>query len=98
MRSALLVRHLWIWALVRGVHAVVGAAAGTAGGVPILSGIRQPQPAVVLVCAALGIVEVLRRRERILLGNLGIGWRELAALIAGPALVVEAAVGVVGAW
>lgn len=98
MRFVLIVRQLWIWVLIRGAHALIGAVAGTGGELPLLSAIRQPQPAVVLICAALGVVEMHRQRERNFLGNLGVGWRQLAGLLAGPALAAEAVVGMSGRW
>lgn len=98
MRFALFVRQLWIWVLIRGAHALIGAVAGVGGGLPLLSAIRQPQPAVVLICAALGVVEMRRRRERNMLGNLGIGWKQLVGLLGGPALAAEAVVGMTGQW
>jgi len=98
MRFALIVRQLWLWVLIRAGHALIGATAGTGGDLPLLSAMRQPQPAVVLICAALGLVEMHRRRERNILGNLGIDWKQLAGLLAGPALAAEAVVGMSGRW
>lgn len=98
MRSALVIRQFRIWVLLRTVHATVGAVAGVGGEVPILSAIRQPQPAVVILSVALGVVEVMRRHERILLGNLGVDWWQLAGLLAGPALAMETVIGAIGSW
>lgn len=98
MRLAIVVRQLGLWVLLRAVHATVAAVVGVAGGGPVLSPIRQPQPAVVILCVALGVVETLRRHERVLLGNLGIDWKQLACLMAGPALAMEGAIGAIGPW
>lgn len=98
MRFALLVRQVWIWLLVRVAQALVGAMVGMGGDVPLLTAIQQPQPAAVLICFALGVVEIKRRGERNLLGNLGIGWKQLVALLAGPALIAETLVGIAGQW
>ncbi|MHB8839799.1 MAG: hypothetical protein ACYC7F_12715 [Gemmatimonadaceae bacterium] len=98
MRSVLVVRQLWVWVLIRTAHALVGAFAGFGGDAPLLASIRQPQPAVVIVCAAVGAVEIVRRHERLLLGNLGVDWKQMAGLLAGPVLAVEAVIGAIGAW
>ena len=98
MRFALVWRQLGLWLLIRAVHALVASVAPGDPRLSLSSAISQPQPAVVLVCLALGVVEIWRRRERILLGNLGIGWEQLAALLLAPPIVAEAAVGLSRGW
>jgi len=63
-----------------------------AAGAGITAEVRfaQPDAAIVLVAVALGAVEIAIRRERILLGNLGISWAQLAAIIGLPTVALEA--------
>jgi hypothetical protein len=53
--------------------------------------------AVVLLCAAVGMVEVRLRHERMLLGNLGVDAFTLGVLLLAPPLVGELLVRGVGA-
>lgn len=48
---------------------------------------------VIALTTALGFVDLLRRHERILLGNLGVTWAAQAIMLAGPAAIGEAVVG-----
>ncbi|MDP1890768.1 MAG: hypothetical protein Q8K55_07705 [Gemmatimonadaceae bacterium] len=96
MRTALLLRQSVLWPVVRVAHAVVAAiAASTAPpDVTAANAVLQPQPAVVLVCAVLGVVELWRRGERQLIGNLGIDNWQLAAILTAPALSAELVVAI----
>ena len=96
MRTALLWRQSGLWALSRLVHAVFGAVAVSAPDVSAANALGRPQPAVVLLCMALGAVELIRRRERLLLGNLGIGAWQVAGLLAAPPLAAEVLVAITG--
>jgi hypothetical protein len=89
MRTALLLRQSVLWLVVRIAHAVVAALAVDAPDVVAANAVLQPQPAVVLLCAVLGVVELWRRGERQLIGNLGIDQWQLAVILAGPALCAE---------
>ena len=96
MRTALLLRQSVLWLLVRGAHAVVAwvAASSAAPEVIASNAVLQPQPAVVLVCAGVGVVELWRRGERQLVGNLGIDQWQLAAILLGPPLCAELVVAI----
>lgn len=91
MRTALLLRQSVLWLVVRIAHAVVAWVAASSGSPEVIASnaVLQPQPAVVLVCAILGVVELWRRGERQLVGNLGIDHWQLAAVLTGPALFAE---------
>jgi len=99
MRTALLLRQSVLWLLVRIAHAVVAALAVDSPEVVAANSVMRPQPAVVLLCAVLGVVELWRRGERQLIGNLGINHWQLGALLLGPALIAEVVIAVVtGFW
>lgn len=86
-------RHIRLWALLR-----VGLS-----GVFLLAGtdpLRLPPltlAAVVVLAAAVNLVELRRRREYDLLCNLGLGAVPLAALVIAPPLTGELLLHVVGA-
>lgn len=94
MRIALLLRQSVLWLVVRTAHAVVSAVAAGSPEVGAANAVLQPQPAVVLLCLVLGVVELLRRGELQLIGNLGIDNWQLAAILPGPALIAELVVAV----
>lgn len=96
MQTALLWRQGALWALTRVVHAALSMVAVQTVEVSAANALLRPQPAVVLLCMALGAVDITRRGERLLLGNLGISRWRLTALLAGPPLVAEAVVAIVG--
>jgi hypothetical protein len=97
MKRALLRRQCGLWVLTRLVFLVVLAlAADGSPEVAAASSAWHAQPAVVLLCIAVGLVEIARRGERLLLGNLGVGRRHLMAVLATPPIVAEALVAVVG--
>ncbi len=97
MRLALLWRSVLLWLLVRLAHGLF--LRGFAVADPAYHArLTDPQPAVVLVCAVMGLIEFRRRRERVLAGNLGISATQLAGVIALPAFVLEAAIAVAGAF
>jgi hypothetical protein len=54
------------------------------------------QPVVIVLCASLGAVDIRRRGERLLIGNLGISQYRLAGVLAAPPLVAEVLVAIVG--
>ena len=94
MWRRLLSRGAFVWVLVRMVATIaVVSQAGTLG--------EPTRPAdalglggvigVVLLTAALGRVDVWRRRERVLLTNLGVSRRALLVPLAAPPLAGEAA-------
>lgn len=89
MRTALLLRQSVLWLVVRIAHAVVASVAASSPEITAANAILQPQPAVVLLCAVLGVVELLRRGERQLIGNLGIDNWQLATILTAPALSAE---------
>lgn len=97
MKRALLWRQCGVWVLARLVFLVVLAlAADGPPEVAAASNAWHAQPAVVLLSIALGVVELARRGERVLLGNLGINRRHLAVVLATPPVVAEALVAVMG--
>ena len=93
-------RAVGLWLVVRLVVGVlVAAAAGQAS-----AAIAPPPgvapttiPSVVVLCALLGALDVRVRRERALLGNLGIGDRAVIALFALAAVAGELLLAAVGA-
>ena len=91
----LLGRGAWIWATLR---------LGIALGAWLMSGLSEPFSLAVtggaaawiaMVATVLGVVELRRRNEHLLLANLGFGPRALAALAAVPAVLGEIAL---AAW
>lgn len=98
MQRALMRRQIALWVLTRLVFFVVLAVAASSREERAANNIWHMQPAVVLLAAILGGVDIVRRGERILLGNLGIGRSRLAALLAGPPAVAECLVAVVGTF
>ncbi|MBI2407143.1 MAG: hypothetical protein HYV19_02415 [Gemmatimonadetes bacterium] len=97
MKRALFRRQCGVWVLARLVFLVVlSLAADGPPGVAAASDARHAQPAVVLLCIAVGLVEISRRGEHLLLGNLGVRRRHLVAVLATPPVIAEALVAVVG--
>lgn len=95
MRLALLKRQLVLWMAVRAIQVPVLLLAGPPG-VSVFDRLSVPQPAVVLVAAALGVIELRRRHEVILMGNLGISKTQVAAIVLVPGLIIEAVIGLLG--
>ena len=86
-------RHIRLWALLRVGLSGLFVLAGTdpLRVTPLTIG------AVVVVCAAVSVVELRVRRERDLLGNLGVDSFALGALLLAPPLVGELLVRGLGA-
>ena len=78
------------WVLVRVAFALALAIAD----VPVPPLILEPPAsvAVVAICSGLVVLDVLRKRERILLANLGVALGAVALIGAIPALVAETAI------
>ena len=93
-------RALATWAVIRVCTSVfvLGFGGGSAGGAPFA---LEPIAAVLLigVATALGLVDVARRGEAVLLGNFGVSRAQLVLWCAAPALLGELLLGLVaGAW
>jgi hypothetical protein len=97
MRIALLKRQIELWLALRCIQAPLlflfpaGPAAGS-----IAKRMAEPQMSVVLLAAAIGWLELRRRHESILIGNLGITQTQVAAILIGPGLIAELAIGLLG--
>ena len=96
LARAFAARGVRLWVLVRllvGVAVVLTAASGgRAAAVDLASAFLLAPPAALLVVpltAALGLLDVARRGERALLGNLGVSRRRAAAWLAAPAVLGE---------
>src|ERR1035437_5268549 len=95
MRLALLKRQIVLWLLVRIIRVPVLLLAAPPGD-SSLRRLSGPQPAVVLVAAALGVIELCRRHELILMGNLGISRTQVAAILIVPSLIIETLIALLG--
>ena len=95
MRLALLKRQLVLWLLVRIIQVPVLLLAAPPGD-SIFRRLSAPQPAVVLVAAALGVIELRRRHELILMGNLGISRTQVAAIVIVPGVIIETVIALLG--
>lgn len=74
-----------LWVLVRITFAVFGSQlTGTADGSSLVMVLG-----IIVLTAALGLIEVRRRREHVLLANLGVGQAALAAVMLIPPVVFE---------
>lgn len=91
-------RGLVVWALARAV--VTFAARAQAGGTSGADGELGPAgvAGVVVACAALGYVDLRRRREAVLLGNLGVSGLTLGVLLTAPAVGAEAVFAAAQVW
>ncbi|MFI5244741.1 MAG: hypothetical protein ACHQQR_05905 [Gemmatimonadales bacterium] len=95
MRLALLKRQIVLWLAVRAIQVPVLLLAAPPGD-SILMRLSAPQPAVVLVAAALGVIELRRRHELLLIGNLGITRMQVAAILIVPGVIIETVIGLLG--
>ena len=86
-----------LWVLLRVAHFVVGALAADQLGAPTLA-IGLPAAAtIVTLTGALTLLDVLRRREGILLANLGVPLRAVVVTGAIPALIGEVGAAILSA-
>ena len=69
------------------------AQAGAAGPVGVGGGSRMTLWAI-LVTGSVGLIELRRRHQHLLLGNLGVGQGTLFCVACAPALLAEIALGV----
>jgi hypothetical protein len=90
----LLIDGAVMWALLRCVHYVVGALAADQFGAPTLSIGLPASFTLVIMSGALTLLDVLRRREGILLANLGVPLRAVLVTGAVPALIGETIVAI----
>jgi hypothetical protein len=95
MRLALLTRQIVLWLAVRVIQVPVILLAGPPGD-PILRRLSAPQPAVVFLAAILGLLELRRRHELILMGNLGISRLQVAAIVIVPGVIIETVIALFG--
>ena len=84
---AYLVRGVWIWLTTR-LLVMLAFLWADIDPLQLSLGIALQ---VIVLSVVVGFVDVSRRRERALLGNLGIGSRPLGAMFAGPAVAGEVA-------
>lgn len=82
---AYVVRGLWLWVGVRAVAAAVFATAELEP-LPLSAGAVIQ---VILLCVIVGFVDIRRRHERALLGNLGLGNAAMTLLFVAPAIFGE---------
>lgn len=82
---ALLLRAVALWILVRLLVGAVGGLAGDDG--PSL----DSPLGVILICCALGLVDIRRRHERALWANLGISLVAIGVVFASVATIAEGA-------
>jgi hypothetical protein len=92
---ALLQRGLWLWVALRALWALVTGAGhaitqGTAGA-PLAQGILTPDLRIVELLIPLAVVDLARRREFVLLANLGLGGVRAVGLYVLPGALLEAA-------
>ena len=80
------------WVLVRAAFAFVSEAAKDVLGPPTLTLELPAMLALIAICSAFVVLDVLRRHERLLLANLGVSLGGVAVVGAIPALVAETAV------
>ena len=95
MRRALLKRQIELWLALRIIQVPLVLLAGPPGD-PIVKRLAEPQPAVVLVAAAIGLFELRRRHELVLAGNLGITTSQIAAILIVPGAIIETAIALFG--
>lgn len=88
LARAYLARSFRLWLGIRVIVALAGALAAT-NLVRLSAAAIGP---VVCLTVVVAFVDTGRRRERALLGNLGVGPLTLAALVAAPPLVAEIAI------
>ena len=88
----LLVRGALLWAGVRSAMALIAWLMAGMEGAPTLEVTVKAAAWIVLVVGGLGILELRRRNEHLLLANLGIYQRTLGLLAAAPALLGEIAI------
>jgi hypothetical protein len=91
--GVLLRRSAAYWTLLSLGFAVLQLLWAMYSGRPVSPGALLPggNPLIVLVVVLLGMLEARRRDEDLFLANLGYGWPTLAAYLALPAAVLEAA-------
>ena len=82
-------RSLTIWAAARAALALLGWLMSDGADPITLAVTRGASAWIVLVVGALGLLEIRRRNEHLLLANLAIPQATLAALAAAPALIGE---------
>jgi hypothetical protein len=96
MQTALIWRQCGLWVLTRLVYLLVLMLAVSSPDEKAANSAWHVQPVVIILCATFGAVDIRRRGERLLLGNLGISQHRVAGLLAAPPLVAEVLVAVAG--
>jgi hypothetical protein len=86
-----------LWVLLRVGHFLVGALAADQLGPPTLAIGLPAAAALVTLTGALTLLDVLRRREGILLANLGVPLRAVVVTGAVPALIGEVVAAILSA-
>jgi len=93
---ALLKRQVALWLLVRFGKFFFRSMILSTTGVVVGTRFLQIDAATILVSAALGLLEIGIRRERIILGNLGISWAQVTTILIVPGVLLEVAVSLAG--
>ena len=100
MRIALVKRQIELWLILRVVQIplwlLLLLISPELHGDPIRKRLTEPQLAVVLLAAAIGLFEMRRRHELILVGNLGISWTQVAAILVVPSVCMETLIVLIG--
>jgi hypothetical protein len=89
---ALLRRALYLWVGVRLLTALAGSGIGRSGLLPLSPGATA---LVILIVGFLGILEMRRRNEHLLLANFGVSQALLTVLCVLPPVVAEVLVGLI---
>jgi hypothetical protein len=95
LARALMRRGLVMWIVVRVAFFIVGSIAAMLLGPPTVRLASGTVVVLVALCALLGVLDVLRRRERTLLANLGVSLPQLVLLLVIPAALGELAIALV---
>ena len=91
-------RGMWLWLIVRIAVAAVPVLVGALAPAAVLRYSLSGSLALLVCCALLGVIDSRARRERALLGNLGVSDREIALMFAVPAAVGELMLAIVLPW
>jgi hypothetical protein len=95
LARALIRRGLMMWVVVRIAFFMAGVAAARLLGPPTVHLAFRTVAGLLALCALLGVLDVLRRRERMLLANLGVSLPQLVMLLLIPAALGELAIALV---
>jgi hypothetical protein len=95
LARALILRGFTLWVVVRIACFVAGAVVASMFGPPSVRLALRAVVGVLALCAVLGVLDMLRRRERTFLANLGVSLPQLVVLLLLPAALGELAIALV---